>query len=297
MDYGFVEPDFSGPKTATIRGSVVHLVAKNTDAVLTKADEKRMDNILLDAAKRAIRKIEKDLIIDRDHYTKISKYISSAFEYALKKECDLLIKASKTKPSVINAIEECKAIRGRARKEKAEELKSARKKLRETKWKIQSAELIAEKLVQEHSKESRKIWADKLRSAKIRLNRLQEAHTERSRVISTHAIMNQHMDKDYHGYPCVPKATTPAAKCNDDFPASPGIYFFWNGEVVEYVGQSINLSNRLKLGHHHVLRTDHVVSFVSVNRPELTWAECYYIGLLRPQLNFGVNASHNKYET
>ncbi|MBE0615233.1 MAG: hypothetical protein IH604_16290 [Burkholderiales bacterium] len=41
---------------------------------------------------------------------------------------------------------------------------------------------------------------------------------------------------------------------------------------------------------------DHLISFMFVDAFELDWAECWYIGTLRPRLNFGVNAAHRHAE-
>jgi excinuclease UvrABC nuclease subunit len=65
-------------------------------------------------------------------------------------------------------------------------------------------------------------------------------------------------------------------------------------DTVAYVGQAKRLCDRLRLGNHHVLTENHRISFVFVDPCELNWAECYYIGITKPPLNFGKRASKNK---
>ncbi len=81
-----------------------------------------------------------------------------------------------------------------------------------------------------------------------------------------------------------------------DLPETSGVYFIWDGSVVVYIGRTINFRQRLKLGSHHILEKKHLISFLEFEKSELTWMECYYIGILRPFLNFGSNGSHNRYE-
>lgn len=71
-------------------------------------------------------------------------------------------------------------------------------------------------------------------------------------------------------------------------PSTSGIYFVWeNGDVV-YIGQSINMSDRVRLKHDSILAND-LLSFVPMGKDELDWAECYYIGILKPKRNFQNN--------
>jgi excinuclease UvrABC nuclease subunit len=69
-------------------------------------------------------------------------------------------------------------------------------------------------------------------------------------------------------------------------PAAPGVYFLWVGCIVVYVGQSINLRQRLTSRHHgfsHGCRA----SFLEFPCDELNFAEAFYIGIMRPVRNFG----------
>jgi hypothetical protein len=68
-------------------------------------------------------------------------------------------------------------------------------------------------------------------------------------------------------------------------PNKSGIYFIWEGPVIAYVGQSINLARRL-LGHEHLRPTDKV-SYLCIDSSELFYHEAFYIGICRPFRNGG----------
>lgn len=90
-------------------------------------------------------------------------------------------------------------------------------------------------------------------------------------------------------YPAAPLPHLEPHRKGSGLPAVPGIYFLWHGDVVEYVGKSRCLSERVRLGPHHVLKHYHRISLLPWEESELAWAECYYIGVLRPAANFGAN--------
>lgn len=90
-------------------------------------------------------------------------------------------------------------------------------------------------------------------------------------------------------YPEIPLAPQFRPHNNGEgLPNDPGVYFLWAKGIVEYVGKSAKgLNQRLRLGHHPVLRSDHQISFLLFRPSILAWAESYYIGIARPPLNFG----------
>ena len=189
--------------------------------------------------------------------------------------------------------------REKARHNLAEELKCARTRLRALRRMIANEEYEAEKLVAIKAPEVkkqialfassiRKEYADRLVSAKKRLAALRAAYQDQSDAFARPAI-----EQSIEGqYPAVPAAAFIPKKYGYGLPSSPGIYFLWLNDTVEYVGRANKLCDRLNLGGHHVLREDHRISFVLLPIKELTWAECWYIGMLRPKRNFGVSASH-----
>jgi hypothetical protein len=129
-------------------------------------------------------------------------------------------------------------------------------------------EMFARKLV-------RKETAIELRVARKRLAQLkQEIHALRVRAFD---------------YPNPPPAMAVLTPNGLGIPSSSGIYFVWSGETIVYVGQSIDLGKRVRRGHHAINRVE-TVSWVLVPAYMLDYAECFYIGTLRPQRNFGVRA-------
>jgi len=70
-------------------------------------------------------------------------------------------------------------------------------------------------------------------------------------------------------------------------PNKPGIYFLYS-DLLEcvYVGKSVNLCNRLRLGNHQILKENHLISFVEIPICNLDYAEIFYMTCLRPSLNF-----------
>lgn len=74
----------------------------------------------------------------------------------------------------------------------------------------------------------------------------------------------------------------------DNMPNAAGIYFLWEKSTVVYVGQSINLSGRVRLNHDKAQFIKNAeVTFIEIPREDLNFAECFYIGVLKPRLNFG----------
>jgi hypothetical protein len=92
-------------------------------------------------------------------------------------------------------------------------------------------------------------------------------------------------------YPKVSLFIVPATETGDGIPPDSGIYFVWENGAVVYVGQSINLGARCRLGHH-AIRNGDKISFVLVPKNILNFAESFYIGLLRPIRNYGKKADH-----
>ena len=88
-----------------------------------------------------------------------------------------------------------------------------------------------------------------------------------------------------HDFPPVPGPMADALpERNSTLPSTPGIYFVWNAGVVVYVGQSVCLLKRARLGHSNIHRGDRL-SWVEIDAASLYWAECFYIGLMRPCRN------------
>lgn len=87
-------------------------------------------------------------------------------------------------------------------------------------------------------------------------------------------------------YPPVPDPVLAVDKNGDGIPNASNIYFIWKNGLIVYVGQSINLGTRVKIGHHAIQEGD-TVSWVEIQRDRLNFAEAFYIGMLCPMRNFG----------
>lgn len=154
----------------------------------------------------------------------------------------------------------------------------------------QRAEDMRKALAEERTAK-RKALGEELRHGRRRLQDLRAAIKEaESDVARARAIVAN----DGELYPKPPAPVLHPHKEGEGLPAEPGIYFLWKGDTVEYVGKSIRLSGRVKLGGHHVLRPHHTISYLLIEERLLTWAECYYIGTLQPMANFGASASHTR---
>lgn len=89
--------------------------------------------------------------------------------------------------------------------------------------------------------------------------------------------------------PSVPAPSIPCSKLGDGLPSVSGIYFVWRDGRLIYIGQSVNISNRCRFGHH-VASPGDLLSWVPVEVQDLTYAECFYIALARPSHNRGTPA-------
>lgn len=134
--------------------------------------------------------------------------------------------------------------------------------------------------------------AEQLKHARVLLQQL------RSKTLEELLRHPQGVHYDLHRaqYPQVPTENhIPPTQFGEGIPEIPGVYFLWDKGVVDYVGQSINLSNRLRLGSHHVMQPHHTITFIRAFAADLDWTESFYIGICRPDKNFGLHrAKHRK---
>lgn len=261
---------------------------------MNSAETKRAEDLMIKAANNALARLRREhQMFSGWKYSELHGYVYDVFHKSIATQCAKIVNAAAVKPAVHRQIEKEQERRKSARKELADGLRAARAKLRRLEWKIQHAEKHAEKIVGEQQREQRQRWARRLLSAKTRLRQLNDITNEKSMEISA-KYMNRFTD--FNGYPAIPKPTYSPSATGENLPYLPGIYFLWNADSVEYVGQAKYLCNRLKIGSHHILKEAHRISFVVMNQRELTWAECYYIGICKPQLNFGRMASHYESE-
>lgn len=248
---------------------------------MNNAELSRAENLIKIAAKNVLNKIKREHeVFTSWHYSKLSRHFEYNFEKAVLNQCKKIIKASEVKPAIYRQIERDKEKRKQERKLWADKLKSAKARLRTLEFKIREAEKLAEI----EMREKRRAIAFRLLSGRRRLASLRDYLEGKYIEVSSNYTMIE--------YPPIPEANISPSKEGSNLPYVSGIYFLWNGGQIEYVGQAKYLCNRLRLGNHHILNENHKISFVVVNAKQLTWTECYYIGVCRPQLNFGRMASH-----
>lgn len=272
---------------------------------LGKARRQRIEDALLEAAHAAMGRI------DRGRRTISRDELRELFAQAIEQTSAKIIEASKIDQAEIAARKKTEnqklrdylsGKRTNARKALADELREGRKRLRKLQLELLFAENSIKERILKEVNQRRKALADSLRATRARVTLKRKALEDGLSAASetlwqeywkrTKPIIDEAACKRIY-----PDAPPPMLSPNKDglgLPVSPGIYFLWEGDVVRYVGQSIRLGHRVRLGSHHVLKQHYRISYVLVEPRELTWAECYYIGVLRPEENFGDHASHKR---
>lgn len=90
-------------------------------------------------------------------------------------------------------------------------------------------------------------------------------------------------------YPDVPDAVCAPSYDGTPLPEQSGVYFVWSKGRVVYVGQSIRLCQRAKIGHERITVEDQL-SWLEFPVAMLNFAEAFYIGVTRPVRNFGIRS-------
>jgi len=140
----------------------------------------------------------------------------------------------------------------------------------------------------------RKTLAKGLTETRIRLRELRKQVKEQEALFEKNARALELLAKSLARsiYPNVPEPSIKPTLFGDGLPSTCGIYFLWDHGIVKYVGQSTTLSGRVRLSSHHRLKETDLISYVEIPKDELVWAECYYIGILRPTRNGGTPSNH-----
>ena len=185
--------------------------------------------------------------------------LSKICETQINKHCEVILEAAKVKPGEIQKI--IKLAKLINRRQMAGDLLGARKRLQDIK--------------KEHIANENKL-KEKLEEVRIAI--------ESKNII----------DSSDCKYPPAPFPTIVPSLDGIGLPAASGIYFLWDrGAKVEYVGKSISISSRVRLGKngyatgHHRLRDSDYISYVLLPEDELLYAECFYISKYRPTRNGG----------
>lgn len=246
---------------------------------LTRAEDLRAEMVIQGAVDRVM------LRLRNDH--RITPTVAALVAKAIASKCASIEKVARMKPAEFSAKSRLDEKRKEARTELAGELRAARSRLRALNRKLLFTETEATKVMEARLKEKRKEYADRLRLSKNSLHKLRASIRELSEAASAAAIATYGSE-----YPAIPAPAITPTRAALGLPDSPGIYFLWNGDCIEYIGMARRLCSRLALGGHHILREHHRISYIHCEERMLTWTECYYIGFARPIKNFGASATH-----
>jgi hypothetical protein len=145
----------------------------------------------------------------------------------------------------------------------------------------------------EQKKNQRKILAENLSSGRKRLRELNKQIIDREQRLEHIRTIIIHENTMYPQV--TPPSITPTPEATG-LPVTSGIYFIWENNVIEYVGQSTNLNARLRLYSHNRIQETDMISFVEIPKHMLTWAECFYIGILHPTRNGGTPARSTRHK-
>lgn len=152
----------------------------------------------------------------------------------------------------------------------------------------------AEKRPTQTEEKKRRALAKGLTETRVRLRELRKQVKEQEAIFEKNARALELLTKSLarNIYPDVPEPSIKPTLFGDGLPSTCGIYFLWDHGIVKYVGQSTRLSGRVRLNSHHRLKETDLISYVEIPKDFLVWAECYYIGILRPTQNGGTPSNH-----
>jgi hypothetical protein len=220
---------------------------------LSKATEARFELL----ATRAYMRAAKEHVASRlnvSNYHALRKHLSVSFAMAIRKECGIILRAASVTPGMVKnndfmekARKSASEYRSRKRQETSDMLRKARASLRKL-----NAE-IAEKQAEIENLERR---------ARIAMVRATD------------------------GFDAPPPPSIIPTDDGNGLPSDSGIYFVWSFGDIAYVGQSINLRNRVTTRHENIRQGD-LVSYIRCPYHLLDYQEAYFIGLCMPLRNFG----------
>jgi hypothetical protein len=221
---------------------------------MPRAHERRLVDILASATEAAVARVNTHL---PNGWRDYRNHIEASLLRIIPENCDRLLAASAVSDAKRKALAEAEAI-------------------------VQTAKERAQALLSE----TRRAVAKEMKSSRARLRALKQELKAVEKALFP--FVNSHCE--LNSYPVVPVSIVDATKRGEGVPDHSGIYFVWNGARVVYVGQSVRLSRRCLLGGHHALMPGDRISWVAIEPAHLNFAECFYIGLLKPERNFGWNS-------
>jgi hypothetical protein len=139
---------------------------------------------------------------------------------------------------------------------------------------------------EQYRRRRRKEIADELRGARQRLRSLAKKKSQILEV-SERIARGALNSSSVHAYQNVPLPMLTATREGTGVPAVSGIYFVYSSSLVAYVGQSINLNSRCRLGNHHAIYDGEQIAWLPCPVEQLNFSEAFYIGVTKPNRNFG----------
>jgi hypothetical protein len=233
-------------------------MSESCEVKITPADLRRAESILKNAVREGWAAVATYEPRRPFSTSRLGSLYEGILDRVIRNRCAKILEAAQITPRFINFQEELRAQKKHVRAEMKVERLSARTQL-----------------------------AKELLQARARLSALRSRITALQFCETTAEANNK--------YPSPPAPTVRAHKDGVGLPSGSGIYFLWNEGQIAYVGQSICLIKRLRLGNHHAMIDGDEISYVEMEREKLTWAECFYLGALSPPRNFGGSASHHRY--
>lgn len=219
---------------------------------LPDAYEDRLKRLLVDVSNQVSQQTNLDRLGSRK--------LTSALVAAIDERCELILEAAAVSDARVKAYRDAKQIRLKAEENARQILLNANQK----------ANMLLKV-------ERTKIAGD-LKSTRQKLRWL----TKELNAVDSMCWQ--------HHYPPVPKPIVQAGKLSEAVPKTSGIYFVWSEGRVVYVGQSTNLFQRCGSVGHHAISFGEMISWLEQPVPRLNFAESFYIGITKPERNFGVRA-------
>jgi hypothetical protein len=127
----------------------------------------------------------------------------------------------------------------------------------------------------EENEIERKKLAQSLKASRKKLSEIKKE------IKSRFCLSSMHIQS--HGMPQVPPPQMTRSEWGSRRDVFSGVYIAFKNDKVQYVGESINIPQRMR--SHQEVKNDWLVSVIETIPSERFFAECYYIWLLRPPKN------------
>jgi hypothetical protein len=295
----------SAPNEATLPAHKAFPVISDEEISLKPIEVKRAESLLRKSGEKIFRTlINQEKEKGSRSSASIMKLSVSVhlFEQAIIAQCQRIIDAAKNRAAWKEAdkLQECRdgirMARTEARRALANELKAARERLRKVEANIQEGEVFINRTLAAERAVTRGAMKEKLLKARSRLLGWKEEYRRISEMWASQHEFDPSKNGPVREYPTPPGPAIFPSVGGADIPDAPGIYFLWSGDRISYVGRSVSLTSRLRLGGHHRLTETHRISYLVMPKKDITFAEYYYIGKYCPPLNLGEHSPYVRFK-